>query len=192
MTTASTGAPGQPDPRAAHRAKEFFEVYTKGLKASDLQLLFTRDTREAYEFFSRGIDRTGIDQQPWHIRALTYAKLFFVAFTMRLSPAHRAIYVVALIATVIGLLKLFSGFESLTLARIGGFQLWLPVPTWSDSIFFLCVGFLLLNLLIILEVADRLSLKHDLNVARDIQRAMLPQGTFRAPGIEVHLSLIHI
>ena len=186
MTTASTGAPGQTDPRAAQRAKEFFEVYTKGLKASDLQLLFTRDTREAYEFFSRGIDRTGIDQQPWHIRAYTYAKLFFVAFTMRLSPAHRAIYVVALIATVIGLLKLFSGFESLTLARIGGFQLWLPVPTWSDSIFFLCVGFLLLNLLIILEVADRLSLKHDLNVARDIQRAMLPQGTFRAPGIEVH------
>ena len=45
---------------------------------------------------------------------------------------------------------------------------------------------MLLNLLIVLEVADRLSLKHDLNVARDIQRAMLPQGTFRAPGIEVH------
>ena len=98
MTTATSGAAGQSDPRAGQRAKEFFDVYTKGLKASDLQLLFTRDTREAYEFFSRGIDRTGIDQQPWHIRALTYAKLFFVAFTMRLSPAHRAIYAVALIA----------------------------------------------------------------------------------------------
>ena len=51
MTTATSGAAGQSDPRTGHRAKELFDVYTKGLKASDLQLLFTRDTREAYEFF---------------------------------------------------------------------------------------------------------------------------------------------
>jgi len=186
VTTATTGDAGQTPPGTAHRAKELFDVYTKGLKASDLQLLFTRDTREAYEFFSRGIDRTGIDQQPWHLRALTYAKLFFVAFTMRLSPAHRAIYVVALIATIIGLIKLFAGFHFMTLLKVKQVELGLPIPAWNDSVIFLCIGFVLLNLLIVLEVADRLSLKHDLTVARDIQRAMLPQGTFRAPGIEVH------
>jgi sigma-B regulation protein RsbU (phosphoserine phosphatase) len=186
VTTASTGSAGQTPPGTAHRAKELFDVYTKGLKASDPQLLFTRDTREAYEFFSRGIDRTGIDQQPWHLRALTYAKLFFVAFTMRLSPVHRAIYVVALISTIIGLIKLFAGFQLVTLVQVNDFRLALPIPTWQDSIIFLSIGFVLLNLLIVLEVADRLSLKHDLTVARDIQRAMLPQGTFRAPGIEVH------
>jgi phosphoserine phosphatase RsbU/P len=186
VTTATPGAAGQTDSGTAHRAKALFDVYTQGLKASDLQLLFTRDTREAYEFFSRGIDRTGIDQQPWHLRALTYAKLFFVAFTMRLSPAHRAIYVVALIATVIGLVKLFGGFHFMTLLKVKEVELGLPIPYWNDSIIFLCIGFVLLNLLIVLEVADRLSLKHDLTVARDIQRAMLPQGTFRAPGIEVH------
>ncbi len=186
MSTATAGATGQNDPGAAQRAKGIFDAYTKGLKASDLQLLFTRDTREAYEFFSRGIDRTGIDQQPWHLRALTYTKLFFVAFTMRLSPVHRAIYVVALLATIIGLLKLFAGFHFVTLLIVKEVQIGLPIPYWNDSIIFLCVGFVLLNLLIVLEVADRLSLKHDLTVARDIQRAMLPQGTFRAPGIEVH------
>ena len=186
MSSTTAGAPGQTRPDPAHRAKEFFEVYTKDLKASDLQLLFTRDTREAYEFFSRGIDRGAIDKLPWHIRAFTYAKLFFVAFTMRLSPAHRAIYAVALIATIIGLLKLFAGVEFVTVARIGDFRLGAPVPMWQDSVIFLSIGFALLNLLIILEVADRLSLKHDLTVARDIQRAMLPQGTFRAPGVEVH------
>lgn len=186
MSSTTAGAPGQTRPDPAHRAKEFFEVYTKDLKASDLQLLFTRDTREAYEFFSRGIDRAEIDKLPWHIRSFTYAKLFFVAFTMRLSPAHRAIYAVALIATIIGLLKLFAGVEFVTVARIGDFRLGAPVPMWQDSVIFLSIGFALLNLLIILEVADRLSLKHDLTVARDIQRAMLPQGTFRAPGVEVH------
>src|SRR5205085_525947 len=146
VTTATTGAAGPTDPGKAQRAKDLFDVYTKGLKASDLQLLFTRDTREAYEFFSRGIDRTGIDQQPWHIRAATYAKLFFVAFTMRLSPAHRAIYVVALISTVIGLIKLFSGFHLLTLLKVRDVEFGVPLPLWNDSVLFLCVGFVLLNL----------------------------------------------
>jgi len=185
-TTTTAGASGQTRPDPAHRAKEFFEVYTRDLKASDLQLLFTRDTREAYEFFSRGIDRGEIDKLPWHVRAFTYTKLFFVAFTMRLSPTHRAIYAVALIATIIGLLKLFAGIHFVTVVTIGSVSIGAPVPMWHDSVIFLAIGFALLNLLIVLEVADRLSLKHDLTVARDIQRAMLPQGTYRAPGVEVH------
>ena len=36
----------------------------------------------------------------------------------------------------------------------------------------------------LLEVADRLSLKNDLEIAREIQQAMLPRGAFRAPGVE--------
>jgi hypothetical protein len=45
-------------------------------------------------------------------------------------------------------------------------------------------GFLLMNLLVLLEVADRLSLKRDLEVAREIQQAMLPEGTWSGPGVE--------
>ena len=37
-----------------------------------------------------------------------------------------------------------------------------------------------MNLLVLLEVADRLSLKNDLEIAREIQQAMLPNGTYRA------------
>jgi serine phosphatase RsbU (regulator of sigma subunit) len=170
-------------PGPAGRAREFFEVYTKDLRASDLQRLFTRDAREAYEFFSRGIDRTGVARLPWHLRAWSHVRLFFMAFTMRLSPARRAIYAIALIATIVGLVKLFRG---VSLMQAGPVLVPLPMPLWQDGTIFLAVGFALLNLLIILEVADRLSLKYDLNVARDIQLAMLPQGTFRAPGIEVH------
>ena len=45
-------------------------------------------------------------------------------------------------------------------------------------------GFLVLNLLILLEVADRLTLKKDLEVAREIQQAMLPREIYAATGIE--------
>jgi sigma-B regulation protein RsbU (phosphoserine phosphatase) len=157
--------------RSAARTRELFEVYTKDLTRSDLQRLFTRDAREAYAFFSRGVDRTAIDRLPWHRRLLADVKLFFLAFTMRLSPARRAIFAVAFIASLIGFLSL-----SISLGSSGD----------RRGLFLLLLGFGLLNLLIVLEVADRLSLKHDLNVARDIQLAMLPHGTYRAPGLEVH------
>ena len=159
------------DPRrTSARARQFLEVYTKDLTASDLQRLFTRDAREAYAFFSRGVDRTAIGKLPWHKRFVVGAKLFFLAFTMRLSPARRALFGVAFVATLIG-------FFSTSMAIANGDR---------RGLFLLLIAFGLLNLLIILEVADRLSLKHDLNIARDIQLAMLPHGTYRAPGLEVH------
>jgi serine phosphatase RsbU (regulator of sigma subunit) len=40
------------------------------------------------------------------------------------------------------------------------------------------ISLLLVNLLVLLEVADRLSLKGELEIAREIQLAMLPSGTF--------------
>jgi serine phosphatase RsbU (regulator of sigma subunit) len=48
----------------------------------------------------------------------------------------------------------------------------------------LLTGFLLVNLLVLLEVADRLSLKNDLEIARDIQQAMLPKAAYRSAGVE--------
>lgn len=168
--------------RSTAGPREFFEYYTKDLKAGDLHLLFTRDAREAYEFFARGIDRTELDRMPWHRRCLAHIRLFFLAFTMRLSPARRAIFAVAIIFSILGFLRLFTGFG---VFRPVGIPLF-PMPQWQPGTALLIVGFALLILLIVLEVADRLSLKYDLTVARDIQFAMLPRGTYRAPGIELH------
>ena len=56
-----------------------------------------------------------------------------------------------------------------------------PGPT---ATMWLAGGFLVLNLLILLEVADRLTLKKDLEVAREIQQAMLPREIYAATGIE--------
>ena len=43
----------------------------------------------------------------------------------------------------------------------------------------------MVNLLVLLEVADRLSLKGELEVAREIQLAMLPSGTATSGDIEI-------
>jgi hypothetical protein len=176
---------GKP-PRAGARrtARDFFDVYTKDLKPGDLQRLFTRDAREAYEFFARGVDRTAIANQPPHLRFFNHIKLFFLAFTLRLSAARRAMYGVALVASILGLLSLFDGVATVTLPN--GRWIPLPIPHWREGWFWIVLSYILLNALIVMEVADRLSLKHDLNVARDIQLAMLPGGTYRSPGLEIH------
>ena len=53
----------------------FFETYTRGLTKGDLGKLFTRDTLEAYRFFSRHIDFEELKKQPWHLRMLGHARL---------------------------------------------------------------------------------------------------------------------
>jgi sigma-B regulation protein RsbU (phosphoserine phosphatase) len=152
----------------------FFEAYTQGLTTTELERLFTRDTPEAYRVFSRTIDVDALKRLPWHRRTLAHARFFFLAFTLKLSPARRAIYGLALICTIIGLANLFQQFHWLLL----------PHPAFAGGTLWLLTGFLLVNLLVLLEVADRLTLKNDLEIAREIQLAMLPRRAFHAPCVE--------
>ena len=167
--------------------REFISRYTHDLTKEELGKLFTRETPEAYRFFARGINTAELEGLPRHQKAIKYAQGFFLAFTMRLSPARRLMYGVSLAFSVIGLLKLFAGFGlirvpipvALFFVNIG-----VPGPRFADGTLWLLGGFLLMNLLVLLEVADRLSLKRDLEVAREIQNAMLPEGTWSGPGVE--------
>ena len=95
--------PPLPRPTGGH----FFETYTRGLTTADLERLFTRDTPEAYRFFSRNIDFDELKKLPWHLRMLGRARLLFLAFTLKLTPARRLIYGIALLASLIGLMELF-------------------------------------------------------------------------------------
>jgi serine phosphatase RsbU (regulator of sigma subunit) len=170
-----------PSPRA------FFETYTKDFTKEDLGKLFTYETPEAYKFFARGINTAELEGLPWHRRAARYLQGFFLAFTMRLSPARRVIYGMSLVAAAVGLIQLFDGFGLISVTPMFPFnfiRIRVPGPIFSHGTFWLSVGFLMMNLLVLLEVADRLSLKRDLEVAREIQQAMLPEGLWSNPGVE--------
>ena len=166
---------------------EFFETYTRDLSRRDFKRLFTLETPEAYRFFARGIDETELKGQPWHIRAWRRCRAFFMAFTARLSPARRALYGIGLVMALFGILQQFHGFTVVRVPVIP-FVLGLPLPglAWSDGTLWLVGGFLAMNLLVMLEVADRLTLKRGLEIARDIQRAMLPQEMVTGGGLEAY------
>jgi sigma-B regulation protein RsbU (phosphoserine phosphatase) len=167
--------------------RQFFETYTKDFTKEEFGKLFTYETPEAYRFFARGINTAELEGLAWHRRIIKYLQGFFLAFTMRLSPARRVIYGLALVASVLGLLQLFNGFGLITVRMPFPFsfvRIGVPGPVFADGTVWLLIGFLLMNLLVLLEVADRLSLKRDLEVAREIQQAMLPDGMWSAPGVE--------
>ena len=177
-------SPGKGNP-AVGQVWDFFETYTRDLRADDLQRVFTRETPEAWQMFARTIKAEEISHLPWHLRALEYSRRAFLAFTMRLSPARRAIYGISVAMALLGMIKLFSGIETAQIPLVPFVvHLPFPAPIWPDGSLWLACGFLVLNLLILLEVADRLTLKKDLEVARDIQQAMLPREIYAATGIE--------
>jgi serine phosphatase RsbU (regulator of sigma subunit) len=171
--------------RPQRGGREFLRTYTQDLTSEQLQHLFTREAREAYEFFARGIDQESIAALPWVKRGPAYIRLLFLAFTLKLSPARRLLYAAALGLAIFGLLELFTGVRVASVPA-GLFSLPVPTPTWRTGTVPLLIGFVLVNLLVMIEVADRLSLKNDLEVAREIQHAMLRHETFRAAGVEAH------
>jgi serine phosphatase RsbU (regulator of sigma subunit) len=110
----------------------------------------------------------------------------FVAFTLKLSPARRSLYLLSLVIALVGVVKLFRNWGTVSVPfGTPFFNIVMIAPQWADGAFALFISILLINLLLLLEVADRLSLKGELEVAREIQLAMLPTGTYKAGNAEI-------
>src|SRR5207249_11682475 len=140
---------------------------------------------EAFKFFTRGVDSDAFDGLPWHKRFVIQGRVLFLAFTMKLSPARRVVYAAALGLAIIGLMNLFRGIGIIEVMRLPIFGgVGVPGPMFRQGTWSLFLAFALMNLLVLLEVADRLSLKNDLEIAREIQQAMLPREPYNAPGLE--------
>ena len=156
----------------------FFDLYTSALNSGDLGRMFMRDAPDAYRYFARGID-VDLADLPWYRRWPLLIRRFFMAFTMKLSPARRVLFATSVFMAIIGMLVLFRGF-GLHDVLLFPLTITMPLPEWVNGTMWLALAFVGANLLILLEVADRLTLKSELEIARDIQQAMLPSGLQRA------------
>jgi len=162
-----------------------FDAWTRDIardvSAEDLQRLFTHDTRDAYRFFTRGLDEDRLAREPWWRRQLLRVRQVFIAFTLKLSPARRSLYLISLVVALFGVIRLYRGWTTVQIPfGTPFFNIAVFAPQWADGTLALLISIVLVNLLVLLEVADRLSLKGELEVAREIQLAMLPTGTYEA------------
>ena len=170
---ASPSQPVNPQPSGRHnagtRVNRFWQRVTDGLELNQLWNQFRTDARASYGLYSREIDVTPTEGVRRGRHFWGVAKQFFWAILEKLSPARRVLLLLSLV------LMIFNPEFSWTTkgeAHVIGFD-------------FRLLGGLLMFVLLILEVADRVVMKRDLQIAREIQMWLLPANPPQVPGMEI-------
>ncbi len=156
---------------AVQRAQDFFRDYTAGLKPGDVRRLFDRDAARAYAVLTR--EHSGVPEPKKGLRRVFYrAKLAFLGLSYKLTPPRRILFAVSLVAFIIGLLgDSTAGFSAKgTRFAVDFSPLWFAVSIG-------CLVFLLA-----LELVDRVRVRDELEVARELQEDLLPHDLPVLPG----------
>src|SRR5271155_983232 len=172
----ATASPPAGPTRAPHiplgvRLRQFWQRVTEGLELSQLWSQFETDARTGYRLYSRDVAAKTPEGLTHRGRHLHVVREFFWAVLEKLSPARRVLLLAALIMLVFPT----SGFSY----HDAGHELHvveLDFHFW---------GGVLLFLLLILEFADRVVMKRDLQIAREIQTWLLPGAPPQIPGLAI-------
>lgn len=164
----STPAPSPlpPKPNFGRRLDEFWKRITEGMELNQLWAQFRSDTRASYRFYSKEIDpsRTA-GMKPGH-RFFYITEQFFWAIIEKLTPARRVLLLLALVLFLVGDLSFHGEHTTVDI----------------NTRFY---GGVLLFLLLMLEIGDRVVMKRDLQIAKEIQQWLLPATPPTVPGMEI-------
>jgi serine phosphatase RsbU (regulator of sigma subunit) len=153
------------------RLHNFWRRVTEGLEVSQLWSQFESEARTSYRLYSRDVEAKTPEGLTRRGRGLHVVKEFFWAVFEKLSPARRVLLLLALILLVIPHAAIeFSGEAGKVQAIEFDLHFWAA---------------LLLLLLLMLEIADRVVMKRDLQIAREIQTWLLPGAPPQIPGLAI-------
>ena len=148
----------------------FWRRVTEGMELTQLWSQFETEARASYRLYSREVAAKtpeGLTRKGHHLHV---AREFFWSVLEKLSPARRVLLLVALVLLV---------FPS------GGFNYGSAGNAHVVEFDFHFWGGLLLFLLLMLEIADRVVMKRDLQIAREIQTWLLPGAPPQIPGLAI-------
>ena len=155
--------------RGRHRFRLFWQRVTEGHELEQLWGQFLSEAKASYQLYSKDVDWDAIDRTArgpgryWHA-----AWAIFQAMLMKLSPARRVLLLIAMVFIVVQ-----PGFRS----QHGTAQVNL---SW--------MGTVILFLLLALELADRVTMKRDLEIAREIQQRLVPDEPPSIAGFDLAFS----
>jgi len=144
-----------PRPGAVQRVSGFWQRVSEGRDLDDLWSQFAADARSSYGFYGKDVDWEEVNKLPTWKRPFRVAGQLFWAMMNKLTPARRVLFLIAVI------LLLLSGMK---------FQ----YGQFSTDINFDVLAALLFLLLLSLELADKVVMKRDLEIAREIQTWLVP------------------
>ena len=160
-----------PQSRFKGKARGFWLRVTEGLAVNQLWSQFAKDARSSYRLYSAGLDNK-VKTEPSRIRrGWQFTKALFWAIMEKLTPARRVIVLLALV------LLLFPSGEYSYQGAAGHVEIHeLDTHVW---------GGLLMFIALLLELADRVVMKRDLEIAKDIQAWLLPGAPLQIPGYQI-------
>jgi phosphoserine phosphatase RsbU/P len=158
-------------PSLPERVGRFWQRVTEGRQMDELWGQFRADARTSYRLYSQEVEaaRDPADSRGRHYWRV--AKQVFWAFLEKLSPAKRILLLLALV------LIFFPSSQLSWHTRNGSTDIdttWLPF-----------LGGMLMFALLMMEVGDRVVMKRDLQIAKEIQAWLLPPQAPAVPGLEI-------
>ncbi|MBI2841749.1 MAG: PP2C family protein-serine/threonine phosphatase [Acidobacteria bacterium] len=159
--------------------KSVSDLFTKDITGKAMLDFLQHEPGETYRFFTREVDLAALRPLPWHRKYPAGAWRVFLAMAYRLSPPRRVLFAVAVpILMVFGIRYLLKSVSATLEPGV-----MLKSPSW------LLVSATILFILLVLELRDKLALKGDLEVARQIQFGLLPFEPYCKEGISIDCSM---
>jgi len=166
--------PARLGPRARTKPKrhpfhDFWERITEGIELNVLGREFLSEAKASYRLYSKDVDWEKVKNARGLGRIWATTLALFQAMLMKLSPARRVLLLLA-----IGLIVIQ------------------PDIRWGAhgqaSFHFGGIGVLILFVLLAVELADRVTMKRDLEIAREIQQWLVPDSPPQIDGIDLAFS----
>jgi phosphoserine phosphatase RsbU/P len=151
----------------ADRVRTFWQRISEGRQIDELWSHFTADARASYGFYMKESDAEELQGQRGIRRWFGIAKILFWSLLMKMTPARRVLLLVAFVMLVISGFKFHFG------------------PNYSFDVNFQVVSATLFLLLLSLELADKVTMKRDLEIAREIQTWLVPSQPPEVPGADI-------
>jgi len=153
------------------RVERFWHRVTEGLQLNELWQQFRADARSSYRLYSQDVDIRPVAGEGRVGHVLHIAGQFLWAVLEKMTPARRVLLLVALVMILIP--------GSQWVWHAGREQMSADLPDLR------LYGGLLLFALLIMEVGDRVVMKRDLQIAKEIQAWLLPPEPPAVPGLEI-------
>ncbi|UCF92047.1 MAG: serine/threonine-protein phosphatase [Desulfobacterales bacterium] len=142
------------------QAKEFYRLYTSGLNRKEIERLLKKDALEAFEYYK---EKTSLRDKAPATKSfkttMRVVKEIFLSFLMQLTPGRRLFYGLSVVGFVLGFL-------------------------WTKWLWVIG-AFAILNLLLALELANKLTTRDELEIAREIQVSLQPRKLPEIPELSI-------
>ena len=136
------------------------------MQLDDLGRQFLSEAKASYRLYAKDVDWDEVGRGRGPGRFWRSAWALFQAMLMKLSPARRVLLLIAIVLLVFQP-DIRWGARGQASLRFGG------------------IGIIILFVLLAVELADRVTMKRDLEIAREIQQWLVPESAPKIDGIDI-------